>query len=546
MEKFVLSECGITAAHNADAIPRLVQFLDPNPEWGHEIACQSLSVLSQMASHQRSCMAMVQAGVIPPLGRLLSHPLSEVVLALAVRTLSKCSRQFLRGKVFSSLFLPDVLQPLIGLLSSNHKQLWVAAAEAIHNIADIGDNRVLQYFVEQGVARQLCRLSSECTDLLGWEKLASVIGRITRHRGYVGDDDIYVHIQEQLLQPLLRLLGRRSTEDQIRACRALRLCQSQKLVEKFTLATVIPQLVPLLSSDSDELFVEAMWAGTVITGLLHKHCRPNKLPEYITWNTFRRLISLLSCSDELTAANSARCISKLSIVCCWTQSMSGLFYEMGNLDGLRQLVACVPSPNMDLAIAATGTLASLYDRNRGGMGPVYARLGVITAIVRCSTSGLHSRADLWGLLAKVTNYLELGKEEAKALVQADLVVPLVRLLSSQEGVGNPQLIRIIHTFCSHDPSYDTMLLDAGIARPLTTSLSYFLDGGDVDHTPMDTQAVRCILAWSDCSPEYRLAFKAVGVERVLSDYLADSRGKEYRNIVEKHCRTKAATRNHFS
>jgi hypothetical protein len=522
ISKLVLSDRGVAIVHDSDAIPRLVELLDPNPEWGHEIACQSLLILSHMADHQRPCMAMVKAGVIPPLGRLPSQPMSDDVIVLAVRTVSRCSRQFLPGKVFRGLFLPSVLQPLIKLLYSNKTELWVAAVEAIDRIANVPDKEISQYLDDEDVAQQLCHLFFKCTDIHVLEKLASAIGFTTRSRDYYA---VATHvIDEQVLQPLISLLGSCSVEDQIGACRSLRLCHSEQLMDNYAEIDVIPPLISLLSSESHELFVGAAWAALFYTRDY------TETADYINFAMFQRLIRVLSCGNELVVANAARCLSKF--LSCEEKFGSRLVYEMLSSGGLRRLVGLISSHNMDLAVAAIEAIESLrscdwgiYERSN----LVYRRLGVITAIVRCATSGLYSPAELEDLFGKVYWYLELN--EAQALAQAGLIFPLVDLLSSQDGIGVGKLVRIISWLAVHDNSYETMLLDAGIARPLITTLSYFLRVDDPEFATDD--GVRPILRWINHSSVSHPAFKVAGVEGVLSAYLTARPTSKYREEVER-------------
>jgi hypothetical protein len=518
IKKLVLSDHGVTVVHGANAIPRLVELLDPHPEWSYDIACQSLSVLSHMANHQRPCMAMVRVGVVPPLGRLLSQPIGEDALVLVAHTLSRCSPQFPFSD-FSSLFLPNTLQSLISLLSSNQTQLWIAAVEAIYNISCVGRRKkIVKYLVDEGVVRQLCHLFSHCADFLALEKLASAIGQVApQHRN---DDDTQVLIKEHVLQPLLSLLGHRSIKDQVGACRALRLCNLVQL-EKH----IIPQLVPFLSSRNDELFVEA------VRVILHYMQFGQERPDYLNFTTFRRLICLLSCNNELIVANAARCISELSMTFDEMKFNRGLLCEILDFGGLRRLVGFISSHNIDLAIAATDAIGSLY-RPEQGIKPVYERLGVITAIVRCATSGHHSPRQLKGLLGWVA-VLEFNEEDATALVQSGLVIPLVHLLSPQDGTTNPQLIRRIGDLPPFDTAYQTMLLN-DMAILLITSLSYLLNVSDVDHhTSMDNQAVDSILSWINHSSVFLSVMKKRRVKRVLSDYLTAHRSGKYREEVEK-------------
>jgi hypothetical protein len=509
LSKLVLSDHGVAVIHNADAIPRLVELLNPNPEWDH-IAYQSLLVLSHMADHQRPCMAMVKAGVVTPLGRLLSHPMSKDALVLVVQTISRCSQQFLPGKAFRTLFVPGVLQSLIGLLSSNHMQLWVAAVEAIDNIVGVEDCEPLQYPGKAGIVRQLCHLFSRCADLPVLEKLASAIGRTTRYPATVDIDDVHL-IQEHVLPPMLGLLGRHSIKDQIGACRALRLCYSFGLKMAIS-ETIFPQLGPLLSSDSDELFVE----------VLHAVLRYSAI-DYIDLSTFRRLICLLFCDNELVLANVARCISQFFLIRS-EDLVPGLAYEMGEMRALQRLVGLISSHNLDLATAATNAVAFFYQYD-SGMEPIYRRLGVTTAIVRCATSNPHSPAKLRDLFEDMPYLSVYADDEEQALAEAGLVVPLLHLLSSPEGKGNPGLISFIGSHFHTE--FGTMLLHAGIARPLTESLSYHF-GGFVDGWAVDE-----ILELITLSSESRLAFKAAGIERVLSGYLADDCTAEYRVEVEE-------------
>jgi hypothetical protein len=255
---------------------------------------------------------MIAAGAISSLSRLLSLPIGNAMLAVVAKIMGQCAIHQRYYRRFSSLFPRNVLQPLANLLQSGEAEVCIVAAGAINDIASSGGKEVLQHLLDEGVIPQLCHLSSQCTNLLALEKVASAIGRIT------ADDEIYnseddEDIKRHVLRPLVELLGHGKDEVQIRATRALyMLARSHYLVFLWVETAVLPQIIPLISSENDQLFVEALLSALRWTYNDNDRYIGKDLPEYISISTLPRLVHLLSCNEDQVMTSAALAIGKIS------------------------------------------------------------------------------------------------------------------------------------------------------------------------------------------------------------------------------------------
>jgi len=482
-----------------------------------------------MAQYRRPCVTMITAGAISSLSRLLSLPISHAMLAVVAKTIGQCAIYQRYYRHFSSLFPRDVLQPLVNLLQCGEAEICIVAAGTIDDIASGGGKEVLQHLLDEGVVPQLCHLSSKCTNLLVLEKVASAIGRITSKRViYSGQDD--EDIERYVLRPLVDLLGHGKVEVQIRATRALyMLARSRPLVELWGKTTVLPQIIPLISSDNDELFVEALSSALRWTYNDNFDYLDEKCPEYISICKLPRLIRLLSCNEDRVVASAALAIGNISAFSC-----RKFFPEMVNLGGIPLLIGLLSSRNMELIRAAARTLSRvfLWDIHD------FVGQGVVPALVNALALAFDSQRVLkavvqaiWYALAEF-GYEDRTEEEhfeqaPEPKVEEDLIlagaipyfVHLLRLGEDYKIGAECGVLTCVSDTVKSSRTAEMAFLNAGGAK----SLIRFVSAIPLDDQHLGIDAIS-FFAWH--SPKLRIEFQRDGAESVLSAYLAN--GPNYR------------------
>ena len=337
-------ECDIGAQAICDAqvIPLLVNFLDHSPV---PLACRSASILSMMTHHRDSCVAMLHAGALTPLIRLLSQEIGEEDLRVIAHTITKCIPH---DSGESDLHVPDIprdaLQQLVSLLGPGRTEVRLAAAEAIHAVASLGVTDVTEALRGPGevTVLYLCHLALDCQDLAKKEVVISAISALWNQKPFNASVDEI--IDTKILPLLIHLLGDSNAQMVIGACRALR-----KLRQLDNSRGVLPHLAPLLSHSDDEVFVEGVWTMWALT--LH-HLDSHGPHEFFDLATTQRLRRLLHHDKEQIVVSVLRSIGDASAL--GTPAV-GVLDERS----ISQIVNLVSSRNIDAADAALHIVATL-------------------------------------------------------------------------------------------------------------------------------------------------------------------------------------------
>jgi hypothetical protein len=453
---------------------------------------------------------MVAAGAISSLSRLLSLPINNTMLAVVAKTMGQCAIHQRYHRRFPSLFPCDVLQPLINLLQSGETEVCIAAVGAINDIASGGGEEVWRLLLCEGVVPQLCNLSSKCANLLAFEKVASAIGRITADPNiYGGDDD--EDIKHYVLRPLVDLLGHGKDEVQISATRALyRLARSHPLVALWGETTVLPHIIPLISSDNDELFVEALLSALRWT-------YNDNSPEYGNIHTLHPLIRLLSCNEDRVVASAALAIGKIPF------SNDDFFPKVVDLGGIPLIISLLSSKNMEVIRAVAETLSRVFEWGVHN----FVGQGVMPALVNALALAFDSRRVLKAVVEAIFWAFIDCEEEAdepalEAKVKEDLILAgaipyFVRLLclgEDYEIVDEYFVIRCVSDVVEFSRTAQIAFLNAGGARSLTRFVSAMSL-----HNRSD--GIDAISLFACHSPKSRMEIQEAGAESVLSAYLAN-------------------------
>jgi len=480
-----------------------------------------------MAQYRHPCVAMITADAIPSLSRLLSLPIRDTMLAVVAKTMGQCAIHQRYYRRFSSLFPHDVLQPLINLLQSDETEVYIVAIGAINDVASGGAKEVLRHLLDEGVVPQLCHLSSKCSNLLVLEKVASAIGRITADKDiYGGEDD--EDIKRHVLRPLVDLLGHGKVEVQIRAARALyKLSHSRPLVDLWGETTVLPHLIPLISSGNDELFVEALlsascWTYDDVGDYIGEDC-----PEYKSTHTVSRLIRLLSCNEDRVVASAALAIGKIAFF-----PYDDFFQKVVDLGGIPLIISLLSSKNMEVIRAAAETLS----RVRVEETLNFVGQGVMSALVNALALAFDSHRVLKAVVKTIHHVLadygykacEEGQDfeqafKLKAGVTEDLILAgaipsFVRLLCLGEDYkigGEWIVLKCVSHVVKSSRTAQIAFLNAGGAKSLTRFVSIM---------PLDNQryGIDTISLFACHTHKSRMEFQEAGAESVLSAYLASS------------------------
>jgi len=459
---------------------------------------------------------MITAGAIPSLSRLLSLPIGNTMFAVVAKTMGQCAIHQKYYRRFSSLFPRDVLQPLIDLLQSGEAEVSIVAVGAIKGIASGGSKEVLQHLLDEGVVPQLCHLSSKCTNLLVLEKVALAIGRITANLEiysdedyeeiYSGEDNEEIYsgednedIKRYVLRPLVDLLGHGKVEVQIRATRALyKLARSRPLVKLWGKTTVLPHIIPLISSDNDELFVEALLSTSRWT----YNDNINRT-EYMP-----RLIRLLSCNEDRVMASAALAIGKISFF------SNEFFQRVVDLGGIPLFIGLLSSRNMEVIRAAAKTLSRAFAFH---VIPDFVGQGVIPSLVNALALAFDSHRVLKAVVIVISDLFDEYGYEARItedLILAGAIPYFVRLLClGEDYVFNEDgLIRCVSSVVESSRTAEITFLNAGGAKSLVTAVTSF---------SWQREGINAISLFIHHSNKSRIEFREAGAESVLSAYLAN-------------------------
>jgi hypothetical protein len=512
------------ASQNSAGISELLD-LEYNSNDAFELALRSALILSQMVKNRHSCTKIVAAGALRLLSRLLSQPLSHETLMSIVEAMTQCAvhhRWYKEG--LNALFTFEVCLPLLKLIYSGETEVQIAVASTIEALVINRDCDLRQRMFNHHVLRQLCHLCSKCTDLSSLEKLASAIGRIMDDGDGLPDEDIHddcEDIKHHVLETLVDFLRHGSQEAQVGASRALRkLAHSCIVVSECSPVTVLPYLHPLLLSEDDEVFVEAMYATLRWRDNI-EYIRSQPCLEWANIPVVPRLICLLSCSQTQVAVCAARVIAKMV-----SKSQRRNFppdiqkyvvNEVITYNGAPLLVSMLSSGS-DLAQAAAHALEHLCQIRRRD----FVAHGVIPALVKKLAPSPDSPNDLLASLKAMIWGFDLRGDEGDTglhedFIYAGVIHHLIRLLaecldSGHEIYENYQIFESLSNLVYSSQDAQNHFLSAGGVQPFMQTMITF----------RYTQAkwIYIIIKLAGNSNEAHVQFQAAGVENVLRNYLA--------------------------
>lgn len=469
---------------------------------------------------------MVIAGIIPSLSRLLSPPISDTMSATVARLTGQCADQHQYYRAFQTLFPKDILQPLINLLDSGEKEVCIAAAIATGHIARSECPEVMRHLRDERVVPQLCCLFSKCTDIFELEQVALAIGQI----GYGCSDGDNEDIGRFVLRPLVDLLGHGKDDVKIGAARALKevsRCCDYDSMDFFAKTIVHPHIVPLISSDKDRLFLEALSCAVHWTIGHGDDFDCGYMPGYLSVSVLSRLLDLLSFREDEVTVSAALIISKVT---AFSSSESSNYPEIIDHNRARVLVGFLSSKNMEVVRAMAEVLQNTYRRREIGH---LLRSDVVPALVNALTLAFDSQRTLKAIMEAMSWIEECiadsyDLEDLEGIAASDLEVQESFILR----VATPYFVRFLSL--GEDFKFvrvfDITSIVSRLVRSSHTACITFLDAGGVRaftrcllaHTPDEYAGINCLLLFARHSFKSRQEMRAAGAEGILSGYLANT------------------------
>jgi hypothetical protein len=505
IKSLVLFDCGVRAVSESMAIPRLIKLLDLSSGGPQGVARQSAQILFSMARYPEPCRQMVAECVFLSLSRLLFQSVGDdELLVMAAQIISECARDTSGEGCYHTMDIPQaVLQALIKLLDSKDPDVLTAVVGAIDKVLKAGGEAIVKHMPDEAVIQQLCQFSPRNTPPLAFRKIASIIGRIV-----VDDRFNCIGIGQFIQEALSSLQDHRNSKSQVAASQALRkLTHSGELVGRFRDTAVLPILIPLLSSNSEESFVLA--ALVTSKWLYDNEGSREESATYFNISTIQRLICLLFYKKDWVVACAARGICD-AVWLFDEKETHDILNRLIDSGGLHRLIGLLSLQDMDTTSAAANAIESLPAVGSDSNRIMLVWEGIIQALVPYLAPSFDFYPMRKTLLKAMSNLSRIqGAKEA--FVQAGAIPHIVRLVDSSKGY-HPNIIDIVKRLISSHAARSA-LVDAGIAQPLIQLLrSVTLRMGR-----LDTEFLSSLICHSY---ESCLAFRATGAEGFLVGHLS--------------------------